>query len=370
MTSDDAGRRTSDPAAATKAPATVAGAGGAPPASGGFGRFVASLIGHLAFAALVVAGVLAYQSYPKLLGQVADTVCTDEALGQYRTSPGTTLAGRASAPAAASSPEPTASADGQDATRSSSGVTSEPAKAAPPASAPAAATPAEPAKVAAMADPRPAMGAVPAEPRPEGSAAPAAAEPPVTQPGPSGGERAELALPTPPAAKPVTSLAQPPAVPRASQPAPEPTAAVTPADAGPSLEASTAQVAVAPESTPPSSPAERLSQLWQEARSAYQAGRADAIETYRALARDFPDVPDLPGELGNIYYTTGRLQEAAEQYYEAGLRHLRGAQPGTAACIATVLKRLNPVLADKLASQLTAPCPTDTKDAAAGARSG
>ena len=164
MTSDDAGRRTSDPAAATKAPATVAGAGGAPPASGGFGRFVASLIGHLAFAALVVAGVLAYQSYPKLLGQVADTVCTDEALGQYRTSPGTTLAGRASAPAAASSPEPTASADGQDATRSSSGVTSEPAKAAPPASAPAVATPAEPAKVTAM-------GAVPAEPRPGGAAA-------------------------------------------------------------------------------------------------------------------------------------------------------------------------------------------------------
>ena len=105
-----------------------------------------------------------------------------------------------------------------------------------------------------------------------------------------------------------------------------------------------------------------LQDALRKARMAQAAGRPDADKIYKQMSEQFPDSPDLPGELGNIYYVQGKLNEAAEQYFETAKRLMRRNQPAQAACLIPVLKRLDPQKAAFLARQ-TSPqsCPAQRR---------
>lgn len=54
------------------------------------------------------------------------------------------------------------------------------------------------------------------------------------------------------------------------------------------------------------------------ARDAFARGDIDsAVSIYSEIARTNPKNTDARGELGNVYYLTGRLPEAAQAYYDA-----------------------------------------------------
>ncbi|MEW5963248.1 MAG: hypothetical protein AB1749_06750 [Pseudomonadota bacterium] len=378
------------------------------------GRFLAAVVGHLAFGALVLGGVLFWQNYPKVLTPMADTVCADHLLGQYRSAPGTMLAAERSERAKGATQERSAaSAAGAPAPTAAKAASAE--KAAPTSAEPAAVPPtgrtaaaSGPAAATAEAVAAAASAARPQAPAPRLPAVTSTAQPPaptppsvgtvasVPTPGPDAtvgaprtgvaSEREPSALPQPTQTRPVATVPQPPAtvaLPTTPSSAPvaasavvsAPAPAAAPPAAAPAA-ASAAQLpaAVAAKSEParpaPPAVAAPLTERWQSARTAYRSGDPRAIERYAQLIKDFPDVADLPGELGNIFYGAGRMQDAAEQYFEAAQRHLRGQSPGMAACLVAVLKRLNSPLADRLAEQAKAPCPLATQDAGKGARSG
>lgn len=96
---------------------------------------------------------------------------------------------------------------------------------------------------------------------------------------------------------------------------------------------------------------------WAAAREAFAKGKPEAVTTYLDLARRNPDVPELTGELGNIYFQQGKMNEAAEQYYETAQRLIRLGQPGPAACLIDVMRYLDADKAKALEAQTKVPCP-------------
>lgn len=62
-------------------------------------------------------------------------------------------------------------------------------------------------------------------------------------------------------------------------------------------------------------------ELTQQARRAYWNGDLEKAEAaYLAVLTRFPDDPDTFGELGNLYRSMGKHQQALDAYFEAGLR--------------------------------------------------
>lgn len=338
-------------------------------------RFFMLAFSHILFAA--VAGILAYHYHKEILAYAADTVCADNALGFYRSGgPGST--------AAASPPSPSKGA-GTGPAQPSAQVTApsapDTAPTRPRASAaePGGVPPAPPREVVAVAP------SAPKQPPVEGATA-SSAPPPAAKPaserapapviarqtpapeaaassGPAeGAPTAPRSVAPPPAAtttKAATATpAELPSAPMLAAPAPPAPVGATPVGAAafPKDGKATA-AAVEPSARPGASDASTLSRRWQAAREAFNAGDQKAVGLYRALVAEFPDIPDLAGELGNVHYRLGDRQAAAEQYYEAGLRQLRGNEPGLAACTAQMLASLDPALSRKLAAMATQPCP-------------
>lgn len=96
---------------------------------------------------------------------------------------------------------------------------------------------------------------------------------------------------------------------------------------------------------------------WAAAREAFSKGKPEAVTAYLDLTKRFPDVPDLTGELGNIYFQQGKVPEAAAQYYETAQRLIRLGQPGPAACLIDVMRHLDADKAKDLEAQTNVPCP-------------
>jgi hypothetical protein len=74
----------------------------------------------------------------------------------------------------------------------------------------------------------------------------------------------------------------------------------------------------------------------------------DAEKDYRSLTELEPQNPDGYGELGNMYFSQGRWDEAAAAYYEAGVRLVREGRLEPARALVNVIRGLNGKQADDL----------------------
>lgn len=325
-----------------------------------FRRFVRSVFTHLLFAGIAVAGALGYLYHDPILRDVSSKVCADNVLGQWMTKPGTNLAG-ASKPSAGLS--------------ASSGTTAP--KVTMAEKTPAASVPAT--------SPVPPLPPVPAAATAPAASSPAATSAPVTAPSPVVAAPTSAAVPPKPAAgetkppmpevavnvpaKPVTPAGASVAAPSASAP---PAPAVTP-PAAPKM-AAPAAVAVAPtadaKDNTSGSPdkggaagTQTLEEAWSAARKAFSEGKPEAVAAYRELAQRYSDNPDLTGELGNILFQQGKLDEAGDQFLETGKRLIARKQEARAACLAEVLAKFAPEKAADLAKRAGIACPITAKAA-------
>jgi hypothetical protein len=84
----------------------------------------------------------------------------------------------------------------------------------------------------------------------------------------------------------------------------------------------------------------------------------DAEKNYRALTQLEPQNPDGFGELGNMYFSQGRWEEAAAAYYEAGTRLVREGRLDPARELVNVIRGLNGQQADELNNLITSAAST------------
>lgn len=308
-------------------------------------RFFRSLFSHLLFAGAAVAGVLGYLYHQPILRDVGDTVCAEKVLGQWMTkSPASVAVTPTPAPAAAA-PQSQAAASSEPQRPAPATV----ADAAPPPQ-PATAAPAATAPVAATA---PAVTSAAPAPSPEAlSKAEAAPATPIPS---TGKPVAEVPAVEPEPAKPVKDSAATTATPSAAETKPEPKAETR------AQPAETAALQTEPGAKPASespSPRQKMLEEWVAARKAFAEGKTGAVAAYEDLSRAYPDVPELTGELGNIYFQQGKMKEAAAQYYETAQRLIRRGETGAAACLIDVMQRLDAEKAAALQSETQgAKCP-------------
>lgn len=90
-------------------------------------------------------------------------------------------------------------------------------------------------------------------------------------------------------------------------------------------------------------------ELLTEARRAYWNGDIrQAVLAYQRLIEAFPDQPDYPGELGNIYYEQGARQLAASFYNDSARMLVERGERSRAEALARVLEELDPEIATAL----------------------
>lgn len=108
--------------------------------------------------------------------------------------------------------------------------------------------------------------------------------------------------------------------------------------------------------TRPGRPAEVSAEVrtaWIEARRAFwNQDIAKAEAAYVKLSTENAAEADLPGELGNLYLSQGRVDDASEQYLEAGRRLLKGSNRGRAGSVVNILSRLDHAKAEQLRQEM------------------
>jgi hypothetical protein len=98
---------------------------------------------------------------------------------------------------------------------------------------------------------------------------------------------------------------------------------------------------------------EKPYQLLADAREAYWLREYDTAESkYLALTRLEPDNPDGYGELGNMYFSQGKWDQAAAAYYAAGVRLVGQGLLEQAEELIAVIRGLNGANADDLEQKI------------------
>jgi tetratricopeptide (TPR) repeat protein len=98
------------------------------------------------------------------------------------------------------------------------------------------------------------------------------------------------------------------------------------------------------------------------ARSAFARGDITlAISTYQEHLKQNPEDTEARGELGNVFFSTGRLQEAALAYYEVALKLLDKGDLDRARALGPAIRRGNSALADELDRKLRQPAKSDER---------
>ena len=93
--------------------------------------------------------------------------------------------------------------------------------------------------------------------------------------------------------------------------------------------------------------------LLEQARRAFWSGELVLAESrYREVLASVGSVPEVYGELGNLYFHQGRHDWAAEAYYEAGMGFISHGQSRQAWAVVGLLHRMNPVRAQRLEQAL------------------
>ena len=113
-------------------------------------------------------------------------------------------------------------------------------------------------------------------------------------------------------------------------------------------------VSGAAQSTPASTGEVKPYELLAAAREAFWLHNYDDAEkNYRALTELEPQNPDGFGELGNMYFSQGRWEEAAAAYFEAGTRLISEGRLDAARELVNVIRGLNGQQADELNTLIT-----------------
>lgn len=95
-------------------------------------------------------------------------------------------------------------------------------------------------------------------------------------------------------------------------------------------------------------------ELLIEARRAYWNGDIRwAVRSYQRLIDRYPDHPDYPGELGNIYYEQGARQLAASFYLDSAHLLLERGERSRAQALADILDGLDAAAAGELRGRLS-----------------
>ena len=101
--------------------------------------------------------------------------------------------------------------------------------------------------------------------------------------------------------------------------------------------------------TSPAGPTADMETRWAEARQAFWNGDKDKAEVlYKALAAEFRDEAGIAGELGNLYYNSGRRAEAANQFHSVGLIALKDGDSVQVRSMIGILQSIAPDLAADL----------------------
>lgn len=96
-------------------------------------------------------------------------------------------------------------------------------------------------------------------------------------------------------------------------------------------------------------PALNTRELWISAREEYHRGNIEAsIHNYQQVIANSSDNYDAYGELGNVYLSRGKYQEAAGAYFEAASILVKQGQIGRARSLLPMLDRLDRSKADAL----------------------
>ena len=120
-------------------------------------------------------------------------------------------------------------------------------------------------------------------------------------------------------------------------------------------------VGVARQSASRSTPEVKPYELLAAAREAFWLHNYDDAEkNYQALTELEPQNPDGYGELGNMYFSQGRWEEAAAAYYEAGTRLVSEGRLDSARELVKVIRGLNGQQADDLDKLITSAASTGT----------
>ena len=131
---------------------------------------------------------------------------------------------------------------------------------------------------------------------------------------------------------------------------PEPTAEIAPATEPPAVPEK-AEVSGAVDDATTETPYEVMA----EARESYWLRDFDAAEQhYRKLTQIDPDNPDGYGEMGNMYFSQGKWDEAATAFYEAGTRLVKTGHLVQARQMVEVIRGLNGPQAEDLEAQVIA----------------
>lgn len=91
----------------------------------------------------------------------------------------------------------------------------------------------------------------------------------------------------------------------------------------------------------------------EDARSAYWAGdKARAEQLYRTIMQANAESPEAAGELGNLLYSKGEFEGAAQAYYQAAIRLHRQGADMRARHLARIIRGLDSSKADALEEKL------------------
>jgi thioredoxin-like negative regulator of GroEL len=90
-----------------------------------------------------------------------------------------------------------------------------------------------------------------------------------------------------------------------------------------------------------------------KARDAFARGDANgAVAIYNEIIKSDANNTDARGELGNVYYSTGRQQEAAQAYYDAAKLMIAKNEIDRVEALLPVIDQINPMMVDDLMQQL------------------
>ncbi|UCB53891.1 MAG: tetratricopeptide repeat protein, partial [Thiotrichales bacterium] len=99
-----------------------------------------------------------------------------------------------------------------------------------------------------------------------------------------------------------------------------------------------------------------IRELWISAREEYHRGNIQqSVSNYQQVIANSEDNYDAYGELGNVFLSRGKYQDAANAYFQAAAILVKKGQTGRARSLLPMLERLDRSKAEELNQLLSAP---------------